>query len=82
MSKDSRYWFPAKRLGWGWGLPSTWQGWLVLLVLLVAVASAGIAFLPGDPVRFTVVTLGCVLAFFLVCLLKGEPPSWRWGEDQ
>ena len=21
-----RYWFPAKRYGWGWGPPSTWQG--------------------------------------------------------
>jgi hypothetical protein len=26
----SRYWFPAKRYGWGWGLPVTWQGWAVL----------------------------------------------------
>ena len=24
------YWFPARRYGWGWGLPATWQGWLVL----------------------------------------------------
>jgi len=26
-----RYWFPAKRYGWGWGLPSTWEGWLLLV---------------------------------------------------
>jgi hypothetical protein len=26
-----RYWFPAKRYGWGWGLPCAWQGWLVLV---------------------------------------------------
>ena len=24
-----KYWFPAKRYGYGWGLPGTWQGWLV-----------------------------------------------------
>jgi hypothetical protein len=29
-----RYWFPAKRYGWGWGLPSTWEGWVVLAVYL------------------------------------------------
>ena len=22
-----RNWFRAKRYGWGWGLPITWQGW-------------------------------------------------------
>ena len=27
---DSRYWFPAKRYGWGWGLPATWEGWAVM----------------------------------------------------
>ena len=26
-----RYWFPAKRYGWGWGLPAVWQGWVVLV---------------------------------------------------
>lgn len=25
-----RYWFPAKRYGWGWGLPTAWQGWGVI----------------------------------------------------
>jgi hypothetical protein len=27
-------WFPAKRYGWGWGLPVAWQGWVVLLAWL------------------------------------------------
>ena len=36
---DKPYWFPAKRYGWGWGLPKTWQGWVgysVYFALLVA----------------------------------------------
>ncbi len=24
------YWFTAKLYGWGWGLPTCWQGWVVL----------------------------------------------------
>lgn len=28
--QQASYWFPAKRYGWGWGLPSSWQGWVVL----------------------------------------------------
>ena len=29
--KSPPYWFPAKSYGFGWGLPITWQGWLVFL---------------------------------------------------
>jgi hypothetical protein len=29
MDHDNRYWFPAKRYGWGWGPPTMWQGWVV-----------------------------------------------------
>jgi hypothetical protein len=32
MSVEKKYWFPAKRYGWGWGIPNVWQGWLVLFV--------------------------------------------------
>jgi len=32
-----KYWFPAKRHGWGWGFPVTWQGWAVLVVYLVLI---------------------------------------------
>ncbi len=28
------YWFPAKTYGWGWGLPVTWQGWVVTAATL------------------------------------------------
>jgi hypothetical protein len=27
---EQKYWFRAKRYGWGWGLPITWQSWAVL----------------------------------------------------
>jgi hypothetical protein len=82
MNDPKQYWFPAKRYGWGWGLPCSWQGWFILLALLLTVAWAGVALLPRDPVRFVVVTSGTLLAFLLICLVKGEPPSWRWGNDQ
>ncbi len=38
------YWFPAKRYGWGWGLPSRWQGWVVIAIYAVLLA-AGIVVL-------------------------------------
>jgi len=30
-SRQREFWFPAKRYGWGWGLPVAWQGWAVLI---------------------------------------------------
>jgi hypothetical protein len=30
MQTERKYWFPAKRYGWGWGIPCSWRGWLVL----------------------------------------------------
>ena len=37
-----RYWFPAKRYGWGWGLPITWQGWIVFCVYVALLVAGGI----------------------------------------
>jgi hypothetical protein len=75
------YWFPAKRYGWGWGPPVTWQGWLVtaawFLILL-----AGVLLL--DPHRHPIAILAFVLLMSLlllaICYAKGERPRWRWGE--
>ncbi|MBS0366033.1 MAG: hypothetical protein JSR67_09445 [Proteobacteria bacterium] len=74
------YWFPAKRYGWGWGPPRTWQGWVVMLLWMLAVA-AGLYILRHSIQPFSsllfVLIMGGVLA--LVCYLTGEPPRWRWG---
>lgn len=29
--RDAPYGFPARRRGWGWGVPAVWEGWAVLL---------------------------------------------------
>jgi len=43
----SRYWFPAKRYGWGWGLPARWQGWLVIALYVVLVGAGVVLITPG-----------------------------------
>ena len=79
--KDQGYWFPAKSYGWGWGFSITWQGWLVLAVY-IALMIGGIPFIrpevnPGLYGLYVTVLSGALL---VVCRLKGEPPSWRWGK--
>lgn len=76
----SAYWFPAKRYGWGWGLPIAWQGWVVFAAFFALVIAGVFLFPPHRaPVNFVVyvVALSCLL--IIVCWLKGEPPRWRWG---
>ena len=77
---EKQYWFPAKRSGWGWGLPSTWQGWIVYCVY-VALLAAGFLVVPPaqSEIEFIayIVALSAVLC--AVCYAKGEPPKWRWG---
>jgi hypothetical protein len=77
-----RYWFSAKRYGWGWGLPASWQGWVVLIGYLVAIFSATIVLRSGGEVlRLALVICGLTVALVLICWLKGEPSRWRWGGD-
>jgi hypothetical protein len=33
---EPKYWFPAKRYGWGWGVPGAWQGRAFLVLWLSA----------------------------------------------
>jgi hypothetical protein len=83
MPSDAGYWFAAKRYGWGWGLPTAWQGWIVLAAFVVLVAVGAFIFPPNlSPAAFA----GCVVILCAVligiCWLKGEPPQWRWGGDR
>ena len=73
------FWFPAKRRGWGWGLPTRWQGKLVLTAFLILMAFGAFVLLPklGDR-AFAVYGLILCLALFAICWLKGERPGWRW----
>ena len=82
MPAERTYWFPAKRYGWGWGLPTSWQGWLVIAGY-VALLALGFALFP--PASRTAAFCACVVALTVllvaICWLKGEPPRWRWGDD-
>ena len=75
-----KYWFPAKRHGWGWGPPSAWQGWVVLVAYL-ALVLGGIPILQAR--QGSVVYLAYVFvltaALMAICWLTGERPSWRRG---
>ena len=79
MSDSPKYWFPAKRHGWGWSVPITWQGWLVLATYLTCLGLL-VHFIP--PARQTAGFAAGVLVLtallLAICRLEGEPLHWRW----
>jgi hypothetical protein len=77
---STEYWFPAKRYGWGWAMPTVWQGWTALTVFTVLLAAGLFLFSPKtDLSAFLLYTALVSALFFGVCWWKGEPPRWRWG---
>lgn len=80
MPDERKYWFPAKRYGWGWGPPKVWQGWLVLLGFFALLLAGAIAVLPSrGPMVFFGYTLLLIAILLAICWWKGERPRWRWG---
>jgi hypothetical protein len=81
MEAPPKYWFPAKRCGWGWGFPSAWQGWLVLAAFVGLMVVGAILFPPRTALGLYLIYVIVLCALLVgVCWLKGEPPRWRWGE--
>jgi nitrate/nitrite transporter NarK len=81
MPNEAKYWFPAKRYGWGWGIPATWQGWLVLAAFIALVVAGTFLFPPHRMVAAYIAYIVVLCAALTsVCWLKGEPPRWRWGD--
>ena len=83
MSNRQTYWFPAKRYGWGWGLPSSWKGWVVLAAFIGLVGVGFLIFPPNSKFELFLGYVALLSALLIaICWFKGEPPRWRWGGDK
>ena len=73
-----KYWFPAKKYGYGWGLPCTWQVW-VGFVLYLAILFAATTTLAKDQnvARFLGIVFLDTTALVIICWLTGEELRWR-----
>ena len=78
MPEAQKYWFPAKRYGWGWGPPASWQGWAVFATYFILLGVTTLLFRPDQdlPYFLAMVTFLTVL-LMVICWIKGEPPRWR-----
>ena len=72
------YWFPAKKYGFGWGLPHTWQGWVTVAVFLLCLGLATYVIQPRDnPILYSLIVVLVSAVFLLVVYLKGETSGSR-----
>lgn len=81
--EETKFWFPAKSFGWGWGLPVRWQGWVVLLSYIGLFVGAAKFFRDRNDVEGLLWFFGILtVAFVIIVAVKGERPlKWRWGRD-
>ena len=82
MSPEKKYWFRAKRYGWGWGLPCSWQGWTFFLAWLAVILVAATYLMPRRPFLFAMVLAIMTLILVVICYIKGEPLSGGPGKIQ
>jgi hypothetical protein len=79
MPAENRYWFPAKRHGWGWTWPIVWQGWAVMTVFFVLILVGAVTVLPGrGQIAFVGYSVLLCVLLVAVCWVKGERPRSRW----
>jgi hypothetical protein len=77
---EKKFWFPAKRYGWGWGPPNCWQGWLVILSFIVLLVCGSFVLRPDKHLAlFIGYTVSLSIILSVICYFKGEKPGWRWG---
>jgi hypothetical protein len=74
-------WFPAKRYGYGWGLPLRWQGWLVFALYALSLLFLELRFDRTRAFEFAAEVIVLTAVLIAICVWKGERPRWRWGRS-
>lgn len=72
-ASQQKIWFPAKCIGLGWGLPVAWQGWVVLIIYLLALF-AGSLLVPyfANTMYYLLYVFGITFILVMICFLTGE----------
>jgi len=71
-------WFRAKTYGYGW-YPSTWQGWIVILVWAI-IFTLSLILWDHEWLKNTAVVIVATTILIYICYKKGEKAHWNWGK--
>lgn len=78
---DRKPWFHPKTYGYGAGLPMSWEGWLVLVVMIGGVVAAlQVTWLRQHPILLLIGILVWTFAFLPLIRARTDGDwRWRWG---
>ena len=76
LPKDQA-WFPAKTDGYGWTLPTRWQGWTVVITYIVVLMATSLLVTASTALTSVYFTLACTGSVIGICYWKGEAPRRR-----
>lgn len=73
-------WFAPKKLGYGAGLPITWQGWVLLIGYIAVMGGLALLVETGRMIAITLGIAGMVLATIAVLLISKARTKggWKW----
>jgi hypothetical protein len=74
------YWFAPKLFGWG-ATPVTWQGWLTMLVFILAIVAV-LYWAPTQSIRLGVALPMLAVFVWFVWTKTDGGFRWRWGPDR
>lgn len=81
MNDNIKYWFKAKKYGYGLSSPATWEGWLVIIIYFLLLIG-GIIYLSAMSKTILFVYLAIItITLVLISFAKGEKLAWRWGRQ-
>ena len=89
-TSKKKLWFKNKRYGWGW-YPATWQGWVSLLVFIIAFGIGELWFVSETTSEtfneidlfFYLTYMATITALLItLCYRTGEKPGWHWGNEK
>lgn len=78
-------WFRAKKYGYGWGLPATWQGWTIFIAYLIFIIWDFVridktSHSVSDTLRPVIIQFIIATGILLIIIyFTGEKLMWRWG---
>jgi len=79
---DDKDWFQPKRFGYGAGLPTTWQGWVLILGFLALITLAALLLVPAHTGLFVAIAVIGALALNVIAAQHTRGGwKWRWGGD-
>lgn len=79
--RDDDAWFAPKRYGFGAGVPIAWQGWVLTLGYVAAVAGSAALLLPRNRVAWGVVVVALTIALIAISAQHTRGGwRWRWGK--